>query len=249
MTYLLFFLCRLYLKKNICICLLFGETSLICNKWKFNMKSEIEIMKSQGPHGVRSRLLPVLKRDISFKSVFGCPLQKKWGILVTVGKWKSSTILQQNFLETAARERAGKKDQQLSQHPAMPLDVVSVHTLKNDLLRPHKTVVQALEISNNGVALQSPFQLGLYGLGRYPWSTDSKWLPRSTVWITLFSDTPIIHGPANLEHEQAGPVSSSSVESGTRTSDVARACWALQWGFVLRSVFCFVLFLNLGVDT
>lgn len=196
-------------------------------------------MKSQGPHGVRSRLLPVLKRDISFKSVFGFPAAPpppKWGILVTVGKWRSSTIVQQNFLQTEARERAGKKDRQLSQHPAMPLDVVSVHTLKNGL-RPHKTVVQALEIRNNGVALQSPFQLGLYGLGRCPWSTDSKRLPRSTVWITLFSDTPIIHGPANLEHEQAGPVSSSSVASGTRTSDVARACWALQWGFVLRSVF------------
>lgn len=183
MTYLLFFLCRQYLKKNICICLLFGKTSLICNKWKFNMKNEIEIMKSQGPHGVRSRLLPVLKRDISFKSVFGFPAAPpppKWGILVTVGKWRSSTIVQQNFLQTEARERAGKKDRQLSQHPAMPLDVVSVHTLKNGL-RPHKTVVQALEIRNNGVALQSPFQLGLYGLGRCPWSTDSKRLPRSTV--------------------------------------------------------------------
>lgn len=37
--------------------------------------------------------------------------------------------------------------------------------------------------------------------------------------------TPIIHSPANLEHEQAGPVSSSFGGIGTRTSDVARACW------------------------
>lgn len=73
MTYLLFFSCRLYLKKNMCICLLFGKTSLTCNKWKFNMKNEIESMKSQGPHGLCSRLLPLLKRNIRFKSVFGCP--------------------------------------------------------------------------------------------------------------------------------------------------------------------------------
>ena len=73
---------------------------------------------------------PSVKKDISFKTMFGCPPKKKWGILVTVGKWRSTTILYQNFLQTAARERAGKKDQQLSQHPAMPLDVISVHTLK-----------------------------------------------------------------------------------------------------------------------
>ena len=171
MTYLLIFLCRLYLKKNICICLLFGKTSLTCNKWKFNMRNEIEIMKSQGPHGVRSRLLPLLKRDISFKSVFGFPpppSPAKWGILVTVGKWRSSTILQQNFLETAARERAGKKDQQLSQHPVMPLDVVSVHTLKNYLLRQHTTVVQALRNKQQWCSIVEPILTEIVWFGKMP---------------------------------------------------------------------------------
>ena len=70
--------------------------------------------------------------------------------------------MQQNFLQTEARERAGKKDRQLSQHPAMPLDVVSVHTLKNGL-RPHKTVVQALEIAGyNGGTDDIPIIIGKF---------------------------------------------------------------------------------------
>lgn len=171
MTYLLFFSCRLYLKKNMCICLLFGKTSLTCNKWKFNMKNEIESMKSQGPHGLCSRLLPLLKRNIRFKSVFGCPPPApppKWGILGTVGKWRSSTTLYQNFLQTAARERAGKKDQQLSRHLAVPLDVVSVDTVKNYLLRQHKTVVQALRIKQQWCSIPEPIWTGIVWFGKMP---------------------------------------------------------------------------------
>lgn len=102
---------------------------------------------------------PSVKKEHSFQVRVWMPAPRpppKWGILGTVGKWRSSTTLYQNFLQTAARERAGKKDQQLSWHLAVPLDVVSVDTVKNYLLRQHKTVVQALRIKQQWCSIPEP---------------------------------------------------------------------------------------------
>lgn len=78
------------------------------------------------------------------------------------------------------------------------------------------------------------------GLGRCLWWTDSKRF-QEVLFESPYSLTHlIIHSPANLNTSEAGPVSSSSVESGTRTSDgpelAGHSSW---WGFVLRSVFFF----------
>lgn len=114
---------------------------------------------------------PSVKKEHSFQVSVWMPAPRpppKWGILGTVGKWRSSTILYQNFLQTAARERAGKKDQQLSQHLAVPLDVVSVDTVKNYLLRQHKTVVQALRTKQQWCSIPEPILTAIVWFGKMP---------------------------------------------------------------------------------